>query len=65
MEREHLRGVFDYISAEIQPIDEFRRLLRRVRHPDAGAWTAARSTMRAPNLGTVLVETIGGVRRAG
>ncbi|MEP7291038.1 MAG: HAD family hydrolase [Chloroflexota bacterium] len=57
LERKHLSGVFDYICAEIQPLDDFEAYCAEFGNRLLGAWTAARTTMRAPNLGTLLVET--------
>ncbi len=61
MERKHLRGVFDYISAEIQPLDDFDAYCADFGRRMLTAWTDARTTMRAPNLGTVLIETAAGL----
>ena len=57
MERGHLRGVFDYISAEIHPLDDIDAYSAEFGSRMLAAWTAARGNMHAPNLGTVLVET--------
>jgi putative hydrolase of the HAD superfamily len=57
MERKHLAGVFDYICEEIQPLDDFEAYSADFNTRLMNAWTAARTTMRAPNLGTLLVET--------
>jgi len=57
LERQHLRKIFDYVGAEIQPMDNFDAYCAEFGTRMADAWTSARSTMRAPNLGTVLVET--------
>lgn len=57
LERKHLAGVFDYISSEIQPLEDFDAYCADFGNRMLHAWTDARTTMRAPNLGTVLVET--------
>ncbi|MEO8397161.1 MAG: HAD family hydrolase [Chloroflexota bacterium] len=57
LERQHLRLLFDYVGAEIQPIENFDAFCAEFGTRMADAWVLARSTMRAPNLGTVLVET--------
>ncbi len=57
MERKHLRGVFDYIRAEIHPLNDFDAYCAEFSTRMLAAWTAARGTMRAPNLGVVLTET--------
>ncbi len=57
MERQHLAGVFDYVCAEIHPLEDLDAYCAEFGNRMLAAWTAARGTMRAPNLGTVLVET--------
>lgn len=57
LERKHLSGVFSYISSEIQPLDDFDAYCADFGNRMLNAWTDARTTMRAPNLGTMLVET--------
>lgn len=57
MERDHLRGVFDYIRAEIHPLDDLDAYSAEFGNRMMAAWTSARGTFRAPNLGTLLVET--------
>lgn len=57
LERQHLRGVFDYICDEIQPLDDFEAYSAEFGNRLMGAWTSASTTMRAPHLGTLLVET--------
>ncbi len=57
MERDHLRGVFDYICTEIQPLKDAEAYYAEFGSRMRAAWTLARGTMRAPHLGTILVET--------
>ena len=57
MERDHLRGVFDYISTEIQPLDDPDAYYAEFGSRLRAAWMSARDTMRAPNLSAVLVDT--------
>lgn len=57
MELEHLRGVFDYIAKEVHPLNDLDAYSAEFGNRMLAAWTAARGTMRAPNLGQVLVET--------
>lgn len=60
MERKHLRGVFDYVRAEIYPLNDFDAYCAEFSTRMMAAWTAARGTMRAPNLGVVLTEALVG-----
>lgn len=57
LERQHLRGMFDFIQTEVHPIENFDAYCAEFGSRMQDAWTSARSTMRAPNLGTILVET--------
>jgi HAD superfamily hydrolase (TIGR01509 family) len=57
IDRRHLRSLFDYVGAEIHPIENFDAYCAEYSTRMADAWSSARMTMRAPNLGTVLVET--------
>lgn len=57
LERKHLIGVFDYVNTTIHPLDDFDAYCAEFGNRMLAAWTAARTTMRAPNLGTVLIET--------
>ncbi len=57
MERKHVRLVFEYVSSAIQPLHDFDAYAAEFSNRMIAAWAAARGTMRAPNLGTVLVET--------
>ena len=57
LERAHLRGVFDYIRAEIHPLDDLDAYSAEFGSRMTAAWTTARTTFHAPNLGTLLVET--------
>ncbi len=57
LHRPHLNGVFDYIRAEIHPLDDLDAYCIEFSNRTSAAWRAARSTLRAPNLGKVLLET--------
>lgn len=57
MERRHLQGVFDYISANIHPLSDFDAYAAEFRNRMTAAWTSARTHLRAPHLGSLLVET--------
>lgn len=57
LHRPHLNGVFDYIRAEIHPLNDLDAYCTEFGNRTSAAWQAARSTLRAPNLGTVLLET--------
>lgn len=56
MEMQHLGGVYDYINAEVHPLDNFEAFMHEFRVLTSQAWQAARTSLRAPNLGLVLVE---------
>jgi FMN phosphatase YigB (HAD superfamily) len=57
LHRPHLNGVFDYICAEIHPLDDLDAYCVEFRNRTTAAWQASRDTLRAPNLGRVLLET--------
>jgi HAD superfamily hydrolase (TIGR01509 family) len=57
LQRDHLRGVFDYISAKVHPLDSFDAYCAEFHTRMTGAWIAARTNYRAPNVGSLLVET--------
>ena len=53
----HLAGVFDYFAAQGYPLADLDDFADAFRERTGDAWHGARSSLRAPNLGTVLVET--------
>ncbi len=57
-ERTLMRGVFDYVSAEISPLEDFDGLVQIFRDRSREAWEVGRSNLRAPHLGRVLLETL-------
>ncbi len=57
MEQQHLRGVFDYVNADIHPISDFDAYVAEFRARVNAAWTSARTNLRAPHLGSLLVES--------
>ncbi len=57
MERQHLHNVVDYIRVNVHPLNDLDAYATEFRMRTMDAWTAARTSLRAPNLGTVLVET--------
>ncbi len=57
-ERTLLRSVYDYTRAELHPLDDFEALLDTFMVRTRTAWENARASLRAPNLGTVLAETL-------
>ncbi len=57
LEQQHLRGVFDYIAAEIHPLNDPAEYYAEFRTRTNDAWVAARTDMRAPHLGNILVES--------
>jgi putative hydrolase of the HAD superfamily len=56
MEAMHLRNVFDFIAEHIHPLDDPDAFAAEFRTRTMDAWAAARTSLRAPNLGSVLVE---------
>jgi putative hydrolase of the HAD superfamily len=56
LESQYLNGVFDYINAEIAPLDDFAAYKAEFRNRSNALWTAARTNLRAPNIGAVLIE---------
>lgn len=56
-EAPHLRYVFDYISQEIHPLDDPDRYTSEYLRRTRDAWAMARSNLRAPHLGQILVES--------
>ncbi len=57
MEQNHLRGVFDYVCADIHTLDDFDAYVAEFRARVNAAWTSARTNLRAPHLGALLVES--------
>jgi HAD superfamily hydrolase (TIGR01662 family) len=57
LEAAHLRNVFDFVANTIHPLDDFDTFATEFRHRTMEAWAGARTSLRAPNLGSVLVET--------
>ncbi len=56
VEHKHLSGVFNYLRADVHPLPDLDAYVAEVRNRLMGAWTSARMNLRAPNLGTILVE---------
>lgn len=56
MESRHLSGVFDYVC-ELHALTDREQYYTEVRNRTMTAWTDARSTNIAPNLGAVLIES--------
>ncbi|MBE2271300.1 MAG: HAD family hydrolase [Anaerolinea sp.] len=56
VEHKHLSGVFNYLCANIHQLPDLDAYIAEVRSRMMGAWTSARMNLRAPNLGTILVE---------
>lgn len=56
VEQKHLRGVFDHVCAT-HPLKDFDAYVAEFRARVMAAWTAARTTLRAPNLGALLIES--------
>ncbi len=57
METFHLRRVYDFVRANTHPLGEFDAFVTEFRTRTMDAWAAARTSLRAPNLGSVLVES--------
>ena len=57
MEVKHLRRTFDYICRDIHPLTDFEHFTAEFQTRTGAAWTSARTNLRAPNLGDILVET--------
>jgi len=57
-ERLLLRGVFDYICNEVHMLDDFDRMITEFSSRTQQAWEGARSNLRAPNMGVIMVETL-------
>lgn len=57
-ERELLRGVFDWVCDEVHPLADFESMTAAFMSRTQEAWENARSNLRAPHVGTVLVETL-------
>jgi putative hydrolase of the HAD superfamily len=49
--------VIDYIRSEGHDVDDIQAYTAEFRNRTTAAWAAARTSLRAPNLGTVLMET--------
>ncbi len=52
------RGVYDYISAEVQGLDDFDGYLRQFRIHLRDAWATGRGSLQSPHLGRILSETL-------
>ena len=57
-EREHLRGVFDYVRREVYPLEDFDAFFADVQRRAELAWTQAALDLRAPHMGRVLVAAL-------
>lgn len=58
-EREHMKRVYDFVQSEgyLQGLT-FKRVLNDYTSRVKDAWASARSTMRAPHLGRILMQTL-------
>jgi len=56
-EVEYLRRVFDYVCAEIHPLEALDTYVTEFRSRTREAWRAGRGNLVAPHLGSLLVET--------
>lgn len=57
LESNHLGRVVEFIRSEGHDLSDLQAYTAEFRNRTNAAWTAARTSLRAPNLGTVLVET--------
>lgn len=57
-ERILLRGVFDYICDEVHPLTDFEGMITEFMSRTQQAWEDARSNLRAPNIGAVMVGAL-------
>jgi FMN phosphatase YigB (HAD superfamily) len=59
LEASHLANVHAYINSDIQPFDvELKTLTDRYMERTKDAWAEGRSTLRAPNMPKVLMDTV-------
>ena len=58
LDRERVRGVFDYVNSEIHAISDFETLLGHYRQRTFDSWESGRSNLRAPHLGRVVVDSL-------
>ena len=56
MEQRHIQNVFDYIQRDLHPLEDLEAYFAEFRTRTIDAWTSARDTLRAPNLGNVLID---------
>ena len=57
LEASHVIGVVNYIRAQGHDLGSTEAYTAEFRNRSQAAWTSARTSLRAPNLGTVLIET--------
>lgn len=57
MEDIHLHNVFEYIHKNIHPMDNVNAYIEEYIKRMRQAWMDARTTLRAPHLGTILIDT--------
>jgi putative hydrolase of the HAD superfamily len=57
-DQQYSRGVFDYICADVQPLDDFERYVEEFKEHIRLAWESGRGNLRAPHLGRVLRDTL-------
>ena len=57
-ERTLLRSVYDYVRAELHPLDDFEALVATFFARTRAAWEDARASLRAPHLGAVLANSL-------
>jgi putative hydrolase of the HAD superfamily len=57
-ERELLRGVFDWVCSDVHPLTDFEAMALEFMSRTQKAWETARGSLRAPNIGAVMLETL-------
>jgi HAD superfamily hydrolase (TIGR01509 family) len=57
-ERALLRGVFDYVCSEVHSLNDFDGMMTEFLSRTQQAWEGARSSLRAPHIGAVMVEAL-------
>ena len=57
-DRQHLRGVFDFVNDDMQVLPNFDALVSAFRLGMRDAWEVGRTTLRAPHLGRILTDAL-------
>ncbi|MBZ0295503.1 MAG: HAD family hydrolase [Anaerolineae bacterium] len=57
-ERALLQGVYDYVTTNIHPLEDFNQFATNFVDTTRSAWENGRSSLRAPHLGRVLLQAL-------